>query len=260
MALQIGSLISFSYQSQRSHDRFPEVLVLHPSWRFYPNRSGGKALLHGLNFNYLNDDEINMIRMLIDPGFQLKYFQNMERKNPGVAAEFDRIIGRAGAASITSPHDFYLKVVKPFIIPRGYDPYRLYDPGMMQNVRQLQSVQQITGANRSSMFGQPKPRNAGKSEEQIVSDLASKKAAEEQSGVKQLTPTEDQFIKRLQGNALNLFNKYKQKFQYAKGPNLDNRLPNRTPNFAKAQNQPELGQQPGLSPRLPSFMDDDGDL
>lgn len=257
MTLQIGSLVSFAYQSPRSHDRFPEVLVLHPSWRFYPNRAGGKPFMHGLNFNYLNDDEINMLRMLIDPGFQLKYFQNMEKRNPGVAAEFDRIIGRAGAANITSPHDFYVKVIKPFIQPRGYDPYRLYDLGLMQNVRTLQSVQQLTGANKMSMFGKPKTRSAGKSEEQIVSDLAAKKANEEATGTKQLTSTEDQFVRRLQGNALNLFNKYKHKFQAARGPTMDNRLPNRTPNFANAQKQPELGQQPGLSPRLPSFMDDD---
>jgi hypothetical protein len=259
MNLQIGSLISFAYQSPRSHDRYPEVLVLHPSWRFYPNRSGGKALMHGLNFNYLTDDEINMIRMIVDPGFQLKYFQNMERKNPGIAQQFDRIIANAGNANITSPHDFYLKVVKPFIMPKRYDPYRLYDPTQMQNTRILQTPRQFTGENKVSMFGNTQPRGSGKTEQQVISDLAAKKATEEQTGVKQLTPTEERFMRQLQGNALNLFNRYKMKFQAARGPAMDNRLPNRTPNFAKNNNQPDLGQHPGQSPRLPSFMDNDED-
>jgi hypothetical protein len=242
MNLQIGSLISFAYQSPRSHDRFPEILVLHPGWRFYPNRAGGKPLVHGLNFNYLNDDEINMIRMIVDPGFQLKYFQNLEKKNPGVAAEFDRIIGAAGAANITSPHDFYVKVIRPFIMPRQWDPYRLYDPQLMQNTRMLQNMQQFTGKNRVSIFGNTQPRGSGKTEQQVISDLALKKAQEEQTGIKQLTPTEQQMLTRLQGNALNLFNRYKIKFQNMRGPAMDNRMQNRTPNFPGNQKTPGFYQ------------------
>lgn len=236
MNLQIGNLISFSYLSAHSHDRTPEVLVLHPGWRFYPNRSGGKPLMHGLNFNYLTDDEINLIRMIVDPGFQLKYFENMQRKNPNIASEFDRIIGSAGAANITNPHDFYVKVIKPFIMPRRYDPYRLYDPSLIQNPRILQNTRQFTGENKMSFFGNTQPRGSGKTEQQIISDLALKKAQGEQTGVNQLTPTEQQFIRKLQGNALNLFNKYKQKFQYAKGPAMATRTPNlpgNLPNFMK---------------------------
>lgn len=240
MNLQIGSLITFGYQSPRSHDRYPEVLVLHPAWPYYPNRQGGKALLHGLNFNYMTDDEINMIRMIVDPAFQLKYFENMEKKNPGIAAEFDRIIARAGAGEITSPQQFYNNVIKPFIMPRNWNPYRLYDLGKMQGVRILQNTAQFTGANRVSIFGNTQPRGSGKTEQQILSDLALKQSQQQQTGVKQLTPQEVQFISKLQGNALNLFNRYKQKFQYAKGPQMNNR----TPNFPGNQ-------------KLPGFMDDD---
>lgn len=256
MNLQIGSLISFAYQSNRSHDSFPEVLILHPGWRFYPPKgrsTPGKPFVHGLNFNYLNDDEINMIRMIIDPGFQLKYFQNMETKNPGVAAEFDRIIQTAANSSITSPLQFYTQVIKPFIMPRGYDPYRLYDPTLMRNIRLLQTQKQLSGQTRMSIFGTTPARGSGKTEQQILSDLALKKAQEEQSGVKQLTPTEQQMLTRLQGNALNLFNRYKQKFQYAKGPVTNNR----TPNFAGNQRQGQ--QQQKQSQILPNFAKPDND-
>jgi hypothetical protein len=258
MNLQIGSLISFSYRSSRSHDLYPEVLVLHPGWRFYPPKGRsvpGKPLVHGLNFNYMTDDEINMIRMIVDPGFQLKYFQNMENKNPGIAAEFDRIISHAGNANITNPLQFYTTVIKPFIMPRRYDPYRLYDPGLMQNVRMLQNVTQFTGKNRVSIFGNAQARAGGKSEQQIISDLALKKTQEEKMGVKQLTPTEDRLIRQLQGNALSLFNRYKQKFQYAKGPITNNR----TPNFLGNQKTPFDPIDKTDQPKLPGFMNDDLD-
>lgn len=238
MNIEIGALINFSYQSPRSHDKFPEVLVLHPNWRFYPNRAGGPPMLHGLNFNYLTDDEINLVRMIVDPTFQLKYFDAMEKKNPGMAQEFDRIIARAGAANITSPHDFYLRAIKPFIQVRGWDPYRLYDLKRLQNVRILQTPRQMTGADKFATFGVGPSRGKGKSESQIISDLAMKKAQEEKAGVKQLSPAEDNMIRRLQGNALKMFQQYKTKFSGARGPQINNRMPN----------------FPGNQPK---FMDDD---
>lgn len=212
--------------------------MLHPSWRFYPNRSGGKPLVHGLNFNYLTDDEINLVRMIVDPGFQLKYFENMQKKNPNIANEFDRIIARAGAANITSPQDFYLRAVKPFIQPRGWDPYRLYDPLKMENIRILQTQKQMLGESKMPFFGMNQNNGAGKDEKQIVSDLAMKKSQEEKTGIKQLSPSENKFIHKLQGAAQRLFNNYKNKFQNARGPSMDNRAPN----FGR---------------KLPSFMDDD---
>lgn len=239
MRLEIGQLISFSYQSERSHDRNPQVLILHPDWNMYPyrdelgNRRAGPPLLHGLNFNYLTDDEINIIRMIVDPAFQLKYFDNMEKKNRNLAMEFDRIMARAGAANITSPHDFYLKSIKPFIMPRAWDPYRLYDPKNMSGVRILQTQQSMLGKNKMGLFGVKNARGAGKSEDQIVSDLAMKAAQEEKTEIRQLTPTEQALIKRLQGNAQKLFLKYKKKFQFAKGPLTNNRTPNLSGNQPK---------------------------
>lgn len=227
MRLEIGQLITFSYQSARSHDDFPQVLILHPSWR-NPARMpySNKLFIHGLNFNYLTDDEINIIRMFVDPAFQLQYFANMEKKNRNLAMEFDRIIARAGAANMLSPHDFYLKTIRPFIQPRGWDPYRIYDPGLLRNVRILQPQQSMLGKKKMGLFGVKDTRGAGKSEKQIVSDLALKAAQEERTGVRQLSQTEKSLIMRLQGNAQRLFQTYKKKFQYAKGAQVNNRTPN----------------------------------
>lgn len=241
MNLQIGSLVSFSYKSARSHDPYPEVLVLHPGWR-----KGNTLCLHGLNFNYLTDDEINLVRMIVDPSFQLQYFQAMEAKNPGIAAEFDRIIARAGAANITSPLDFYQRAIRPFIQPRGWNPYRLYDVSKLQSVRVLQSMQTMTGVAKRAWYQkqQQAMRSKGKNEAQIIMDLAAKKAEEEKTGKKILVPAEVQMIARLQGDSQQLFQKYKTKFRYAKGPMFNN----------------NIGKLPGNNfTNRPKFMEPDED-
>jgi len=218
---QIGDLISFQYpavhrQGTRAHDKVPSVLVLHPLWG---------ANLHGLNFNYLSNDEINMLRMLIDPAFQLKYAENLLRKNPNLIREFDRIIAQASNAGITSPRDFYMRIVRPVIITRGWDPYRRYSPSKMTNVRIVQRAATITGEQARWEFGTNALRDRkGKKEKDIVRDLARKDSGQLETG-ERFTQTERQFISRLQGRALTLFRNYKRKFQASRGP--------RTPTFGR---------------------------
>ena len=215
MNYRIGDLISFTYpavhqQGTKAHDKFPNVLVLHPNW---------KNNLHGLNFNYLTDDEINALRMIIDPGFELKYAENLQKKNPNLMRELDRIVLKMGNSNITSPHDFYLRVIRPFIIVRGWDPYRRYRPDKMTNIRIVQKREIITGEQKASIFGTSNLRDRGKNEKDILKNLAQASVAEEESyGRGVLTPQERRFIGRLRGSALKLFDDYVQKFQYANGP------------------------------------------
>jgi hypothetical protein len=243
--VQIGDLISFSYpaihqQGTRAHDKQPHVLILHPSW-INVSRTGPKPYLHGLNFNYLSNDEINLIRMMIDTGFQLKYYGAMQKKNPALLAEFDAIIGKAGAATITSPHDFYLKVIKPFIRARGWDPYRLYDPQKMTGIKILQPQKIMIGEQKRWTFGTDDPRRGtGQSEAEIVKRLAEKEAAEEEHVGHEdyLTPAEQRFIQRLAGSAKALFEKYKKQFQYAKGPRMGGMSFGSKPPWAKFGDEP----------------------
>jgi len=235
MKLQIGSIITFSYASKRSHDHFPKCLILHPGWRS-PGTNAG-FLVHALNLNYLTDDETNLLRMIIDPGFQLKYFENMVKKNPYTAAEYSRVIGSAANANITSPHDFYIRVIRPFIQPRGWDPYRLYDPTKMLNTAVMQTQRQMLGSQDLQFFGS-NPKDHGKDEKQILSDLAAKKAAAIQTGAGQLTPQEQKFIRMLKGKSLQLFQGYKAKFQNMKGPQMNNRTPNFKGNQTDPKNPP----------------------
>jgi len=214
MRLKIGSIVTFSYASRRSHDRFPKILVLHPGWRT-PGTSGD-LLVHALNLNLLTDDETNLLRMLIDPGFQLKYFENLVKKNPQVATQYNVIISSAANANITSPHDFYIRVIKPFIRLRSTDPYRLYKPALMINGKVLQTQRQMLGDQDIQFFGS-NPANHGKDEKQILKDLALKKVAP-QRAESPLTPQEQKFIRSLRGRSLQLFQSYKTKFQHMKGP------------------------------------------
>lgn len=225
MRYNIGDLISFSYPpppSTQAHDRYPRILVLHPNSPTRRKTIAGyktteSSYTHGLNFNYLTDDEINLIRMMIDPGFQLKYFYNLRKKNPNLANEFERIINRAGNAVMTSPEDFYRKAIRPFIMTRGWDPYRLYVPDKMSSVRMVQSHRIMTGDEKAGLFGITKTRDKGVNEKEILKDLA-QKDAEGRLGVE--NPQEKRFVSRLQGKARQLFDNYKKKFQYAKGSRL----------------------------------------
>ena len=154
---RIGDLITFGYpaihqQGTRAHDKAPTVLVLHPNW-------GG--LLHGLNFNYLTPDEINTVRMILDPMFEMKYREALSRKNPGAFAELDNILsgkveGAEGpnsrVAKITSPRGFYMNIIRPFIVARSWDPYRLYKPEKMSNVRIVQTSAHMLGQDALAKY------------------------------------------------------------------------------------------------------------
>lgn len=134
----IGDLITFSYPTEgtRAHDKYPRVLVLHPDWQ---------GSTHGLNFNYLSDDEINVIRMIIDPFYEMQYRDALRKKNPNLFKELEIIItspaagaqGMYNRVKITSPRGFYLNVIKPFIRQRGYEPYRKYRTDKVLNPKIL---------------------------------------------------------------------------------------------------------------------------
>src|SRR5690606_39041826 len=105
---------------------YPQVLILHPRWdRYPPNNPPGNFLVHGLNFNYLTANEINMIRMILDPSFESKYKQGLQMRDANLVRKFDDIMRSAANANVLSPHDFYLRVIKPFIAPKQWEPYRL---------------------------------------------------------------------------------------------------------------------------------------
>lgn len=194
---QIGDIIVFSYEAQTNkvgrvgrHDRTPEVLVLHPSWR-RPQESG-VPLLHGLNFNYLSDDEKNVVRMIFDPMFEMKFRDALKNRNPNVYSELEKILsgeqegaGRAvrqtgpdgrrpGVASsstsisaINSPEDFYHKLIRPFIYTRGWDPYRRYIPGRMKGVRILTPARVVTGEESIAKFRKEREEMAARAKKAL---------------------------------------------------------------------------------------------
>lgn len=171
MAFQIGDLITFSYEGKSTrvgpvgrHDKFPQVLVLHPNW---------EGLVHGLNFNYLSDDEKNVIRMLLDPMFEMKFRDALRNRNPNLYDELEGIVtGKAGSGGglhqvapppapsgpttrvtkINNPRGFYYNIIRPFIYERGWDPYRRYAPSRMKNVRVVTSARVITGEESLAKF------------------------------------------------------------------------------------------------------------
>lgn len=218
-----GDIVVFSYpavhqQGTQAHDPFPQVLVLHPNWQ---------NNVHGLNLNYLTDNEINALRMIVDPGFELKYAENLQKRDPHLIQEIDRIVSQSAGANITSPLDFYRRVIQPFIRSRQWEPYRRYRVDKMTNIKIIQRRSIFTGEEKAGIFGTTNVRDHGKSEKEIIKNLAQKAAKKDQSfgviqyGDDRLTPGENKFISRLRGDALKLFNDYVKKFQHSRGPKLN---------------------------------------
>ena len=139
--MNIGDLVTFSYpavhkQGTRAHDKNPTVLVLHNNW---------KGQLHGLNFNYLTEHEINMIRMILDVNFEKRYKASLTRRAPHVVKEYDSIMSAASASNITSPLSFYQQIIRPLIVTRSWDPYRRYRLDKITGARVLQTRPVLTG-------------------------------------------------------------------------------------------------------------------
>jgi len=140
---RIGDLVSFSYKGEYSHEPFPEVLILHTSWRRrnFPKEA---PKVHGLCWNYLSDPEINYMKAILNPIFA----QELSKKDP-IMRQRLASIGAMSAyvgTKIDSPFDFYRRVVKPFII--RHDSYRLYFPQNMLNIKVLTKKEIMTGKDK----------------------------------------------------------------------------------------------------------------
>jgi hypothetical protein len=162
---QIGDLVTFQYPlapQTRAHDKYPKILVLHNNWQ---------GLTHGINFNYLTNDEINTIRAILDPFFEQQFRQALSQKNPAAFRELEGIISASGNPKVTSPMDFYSKVIRPFIIVRGWDPYRLYRPELMTGIRILQKEYHMTGKDSYQKFKQQQQQALEKAAEEDKPNL-----------------------------------------------------------------------------------------
>lgn len=137
---RIGDLVTFDYsKGKHIHDRNPQVLVLHDNWT---------RTVHGLNFNYLSQQEINYIKAILNPAFEA----DIVKKDARIAHQMTRVQHILNNLAITSPHDFYLRFVRGFIQPRGWDPYRRYSPSSVMNPRIVTRREVLVGDHKDSMF------------------------------------------------------------------------------------------------------------
>jgi len=135
-AFKRGDLISFSYRKEETtHDLYPQVLVLHENW---------KGNVHALNFNYLDEQERNYVKAILNPTFA----EEISKKDPQIRME----LARVGAAAVTtgkqidSPYSFYVRFVKGFA--KKHNSYRKYKPEKIFNVRILATKDEMQGKKK----------------------------------------------------------------------------------------------------------------
>ncbi len=148
---KIGDQITFNYPASHrlrtvAHDPVPTVLVLHDGYR--DAAKGGQILVHGLNINLLTQKEIEYLKAVLNPDFA----QEIQKKDPAWAARLRTMESRYDSLNITHPKDFYVRFIRNFIRPRGYDPYRTYVPAKMSGVKVLVKREILVGDQKDSVF------------------------------------------------------------------------------------------------------------
>jgi hypothetical protein len=180
---QIGDIIQFTYEPEQPpskvHDKFPQVLVLHPDWQ---------GLVHGLNLNYLSDDEKNVIRMILDPMFEMKFRDALRKRNPNLYDELESIItGKKGTGTAThmvhpppvssgptttvskinNPRAFYYNIIRPFVYTRGWDPYRKYKHSGIRGASVVTPASVVTGEESLAKFRKEREEMAARAKKAL---------------------------------------------------------------------------------------------
>lgn len=135
----IGDIIAFRYPTKPvtgATEPNPKLLVLHPNW---------EGQMHGLrlNYAYMTAQQENVLKMFMSPKFQKMHKAALTREAPLLVQEYDRIIKEGGNTQVTSPQDFYRKMIRPFISPRDFEPYRRYKVGLVSGVRVVEPYHMI---------------------------------------------------------------------------------------------------------------------
>jgi len=217
---RIGDIITFRYPlppNTRAHVPYPTVFVLHSNWQ---------GLLHGLLWDVATQDEINTIRMLIDPFFEMKYKEALRRKNPNIYKELENIIttpqkwGQVSVrnAKIDSPQSFYHGVIKPFIQPRGYSLYRKYRIEKISGGRVKTPARIITGEESISKWQKERQELA----KAVKKALGEAKTPEQTKVVKEMQDKLDHATAMSQRKSLlTIFAEFVQYWRGPRGPKFN---------------------------------------
>jgi hypothetical protein len=156
----IGDLVTFNYSGGTDvHDQHPVVLCLHNDWLCHTPRgmtgvgalhrefAGGKRCVHGLNWNNLDEKERTYLRAVMNP----KYEMDMRKKDDEFAKKMSDI-HKIRDLDIQSPEDFYKRLIRPFIKPKGWEPYRRYRVDKIRGPRILMSKELLSGAVGDTTF------------------------------------------------------------------------------------------------------------
>ncbi len=156
----IGDIITFDYSlGTKVTDRLPLVLVLHDNWLCHTPRNmrGVSQLdakkfgpttrcLHGLNWGMLDPQEKQYLYAVMNPMFEVQ----MLKKDPSFADKM-KTVTEAANVDINSPEEFYAKIIRPFIKPKNWDPYRRYRVDKIRAPRIVESKEKLSGAKMDTL-------------------------------------------------------------------------------------------------------------
>lgn len=154
----IGDIIMFNYElGHKVNTKEPTVLVLHDNWLCHTPRDsllragrlppGNGRCLHGLNWGKLDHDEQTYLRAVMNPMLALK----LSQKDQAFADKMEEIDQLTGL-EIHSPHDFYIRLIRPFIRPKAWEPYRRYRLDKMRGSFVVEDSMVLSGAKTDTTY------------------------------------------------------------------------------------------------------------
>lgn len=111
VAYGAGNVITFSYIGDRSHDRQPIVLVVHPMW---------ESTTQGIAIQHLTPEHIDFLKYLTQRGFNDGRFESFKKLKEKIVSNL-------------TPLNVYTQIVLRF--PFFREAYRKYVPYKMKGVR-----------------------------------------------------------------------------------------------------------------------------
>ena len=121
-----GMVVSFMYKSTRRFDKRPCILFL-----WLDKKNSDKELLHGINLNYLNIQQIELLFQLL----QKRTTVGLEDESKFLREEYLRvgIKGRRGPKGVMAK-GLYKTIIKPKFMKK-FDIYRTYDIKKVKGLR-----------------------------------------------------------------------------------------------------------------------------
>ena len=127
IGLRPGMILRFNYREKTAFDKIPLI--------FYLYRDREKQMIHGINMNYLTNNEVNRMFMVISQKIDITLVEKHDTDNDLNSPYSFVKLKNKGAIAKSEREELYNNTIKVFLRKRKLDAYRTYYFKSMANVK-----------------------------------------------------------------------------------------------------------------------------